>query len=69
MRCHKNDQPVLIMADKEKTKPYRFYRTDVYRCPGCAATVVTRFSKAIESYEESFEHEIEAAGDKLLRVF
>ena len=69
MGCHKNGQPVLITTDKEKTEPYRFHMTDVYRCPGCGVKVATGFSRGIERHEDEFEREIKAAGEGLLRVF
>jgi hypothetical protein len=69
MRCHKNGQPVLITADRAKQKPYQFYMTDVYQCPGCKTKVVTGFSKPIESYDENFQREIAHAGADLLRAY
>ncbi len=64
MRCHKNEQAVIVTADKAKRVPYEFYRTDVYRCTGCNARIATGFSKPIERWDEArFKAEIEIAGD------
>ena len=69
MRCHRNDQPVLVCADESKQEPYQLYYTDTYRCDGCGSKVAVGFSKAIERDEENFASELERVGDDVVRAF
>lgn len=57
MRCHRNDQQIIVTTDRKKTQPYKIYRADVYECSECGARVATGFGKPIERHDPDFQRE------------
>jgi len=59
MRPEQNGFTVVTMTD-DPLKPYQIWHGDKWKCPGCAAEMVTGFGKGpiAQSYQGDFQDEL-----------
>lgn len=72
-RCHVGGVNVIETAGREQC-PYRLWKADLYRCPGCAHEIVTAFGMGpfMEDHEPGFDktlRRIMANGPFVMREF